>query len=202
MTTGEGIFYGLVFLGLIWLYSVTRDRWNWKRIAKWAVGVFVLPLIGLGLWLGVSNYLESRPQVATVFWGLSPGITKDELFFRKGKPDEESEGFVAYRKTGDKVAYLVTMKNEKVRAVRAIVVEGGEYNLPSIQGISSHSTQADVERKFGLPDHVSESKDKTRRMLSYLKFGLVFSFEKGVVVLVGVLDPKEGSMEFGEHQAK
>ena len=48
MSVGDGIFGGLVFLGLVALYAVTRDRWRWKRIAKW-LGVAII-VLGVVVW--------------------------------------------------------------------------------------------------------------------------------------------------------
>lgn len=52
MTLGEGLFSSAVFLGLIFLYHSTKDRWNWKKGAK-RFGYLVLGLIvlGVGAWL-------------------------------------------------------------------------------------------------------------------------------------------------------
>lgn len=38
MTLGTGIFLSSVFLGLILLFWVTKDRWRWPRIAYWFAG--------------------------------------------------------------------------------------------------------------------------------------------------------------------
>lgn len=196
MTTGEGIFYGFVFIGLILLYTITKDRWRWKRISTWGVSTLVVSLLGIGLWVVSANYWESRPQLATEFWGISPGITKDELIFRKGKPTKDDGDMVAYYDTENEPLYMVKMKGEKVRAIQAFTFAGKSHLLPSIQGISNYSTQADIERKFGIPDSVSVNTDKTIRMVSYLKYGLVFQLEKGVVVALGVLAPSEGPLTF------
>lgn len=191
MSTGEGIFYGFVFLGLIGLYAVTRDRWNWKRLAKWTVVVVVVPIVGMGLWMAASNYLDTRPQVEQALWGIKPGISVDELVFLKGKPSGDGGEHWLYVNEGEAV-HLVSIKNSKVKSVTAVTWDGYTSSLPSLQGISNYSTQVDIENKFGAPDHVSVNEDKTRRTLSYLKYQLFFTLEKGKVVALGVLDPKEG----------
>ena len=197
MTTGEGIFYGLLVLGLIGLYSVTKDRWNWKRLAKWTVVVVAVPIVGFGLWLAALSYLSERPQVEQALWGIKPGISVDELVFLKGKPSGDGGEHWLYGNSGE-IFHVVAFRNSKVRSVTALAWDGNMSSLPSLQGISYYSTQVDIENKFGAPDHVSVNKDKTRRTLSYLKYQLFFTLEKGKVVALGVLDPKEGPLEFEE----
>lgn len=196
MTTGEGIFYGLVFIGLILLYAVTRDRWKWKKIGKWGALLLLVPIVGIGAWVGVTSYVDSRAKFQAEFWGVSPGIAKDELIFRKGKPDQEQEEYFVYGKGEDNVYYAVSFRNEKVRAIRAVVPSDKPYALPAMQGISNYSSLDDIERKFGAADKVSETKDKTRRLLSFLKYGVFFELEKGTVVSLGAFDPKEGQLIF------
>ena len=48
MSVGEGIFYGLVSLGIIYLYIQTKDRWNWKKIVfRFFGGIIGLVLIAV-----------------------------------------------------------------------------------------------------------------------------------------------------------
>ena len=43
ISVSVGIFFGAVFLGLIYLYVNTRERWNWSRIAKRTMVVWASP---------------------------------------------------------------------------------------------------------------------------------------------------------------
>lgn len=196
MTTGEGIFYGFVFLGLIWLYIATRDRWKWKRIWAWVVAAAAVPLLGIGVWALVDDYRNSLPQIQTAFWGISPGISQSDVIFTKGKPDTEDGTFWTYGTNPANAVYQIQMRKGKVRVVAAFA--NNSSSLPSIQGISGYSTIADIEKKFGPPDHIAESKDKTTRMLSYLKFRVFFSLSKGSVEGLGAIDPSEGPLLFAD----
>ena len=198
MTTGEGIFWGLMFVGCVILYSVTKDRWKWRKIIKWGAVVLAIPIAGTAAWLGAVDYLDSRAHYQTEFWDLKAGISKDELVFKKGKPDYEKDGFWVYGKDTEKLLYLVQIKNEKVRSVTAFGREGVYSNLPNIQGISNYSSQASIAEKFGAPDAVSYSKDKTQRLLSYLKYGLSFELEKDSVIGLGIIDPAAGPLIFND----
>ena len=42
MDTGTGLFSGLVTLGIIYLYTQTKDRWNWILISKLSPLFFIL----------------------------------------------------------------------------------------------------------------------------------------------------------------
>lgn len=200
MTTGEGIFYGLFFVGLILLYAVTRDRWKWRKIAKWTAVVVLLPMIAAGTWAGYSNYAEGQPKFQSEFWGISPGVSKSELIFQKGQPTQDEDGLLIYSLGGSDATYLVRMTaSGNVRSVLAAVDLDKGFALPSLQGISNYSTIADIESKFGKTENVSSSKDGTRRLFSYLKYGVVVGMEKGTVTAVGVLDPKEGPLRFKDN---
>lgn len=42
LSTGSGLFLGLVFIGLVFLYLGTKDRWNWILISKLSPLLFIL----------------------------------------------------------------------------------------------------------------------------------------------------------------
>ena len=65
MSVGDAIFFSAVLLSAVGLYAATKDRWNWKRLMKWAVGgPIVLGVIaGLGTW-GYVSY-QDRPTAPT-----------------------------------------------------------------------------------------------------------------------------------------
>jgi hypothetical protein len=118
MTTGDGIFFGIAFISLIWLYSVSRDRWKWKRIFKWGLLLVVFPLVGIGLWKEFSDYLSSRPQVEQDLWGIKIALSVDDLIFLKGKTEvEEEKDRAIYFDSG--ILYVVRLKDSKVRIVSA-----------------------------------------------------------------------------------
>ncbi len=59
MSTGEGLFYGLASLALVWLYAATKDRWRWRTIAK-RLGLAVAAVFTIGAgWTYVQRHLES-----------------------------------------------------------------------------------------------------------------------------------------------
>jgi len=59
MTNGDSIFYVGTLFALIYLYSITRDRWRWGQIVAWSVIPLVFIVTGLaylGVWLIGENY--------------------------------------------------------------------------------------------------------------------------------------------------
>jgi hypothetical protein len=75
MDTGTGLFLGLVFCGTIFLYSQTKDRWNWsklKKIGKWlAITLIALIIISI-----VYIYINNKEEKAQTIWE-SPKITNE-----------------------------------------------------------------------------------------------------------------------------
>jgi hypothetical protein len=76
MDTGTGLFLGLVFCGTIFLYSQTKDRWNWSKllkIGKWLIIIFIALIIIFIVYIHFNN----KHEKAQTIWE-SPKIT-DEL---------------------------------------------------------------------------------------------------------------------------
>jgi len=150
MTTGDAIFLSSLFLGLIALYIVTRDRWNWKKLILWLLGVPV----GLVVVLWTSIYVNERmnkecdvsqntqsclmtltglpqkeapqkeaPQKETQFWGIQLGATVADVRFAKGVPTDTD-------KTGEKDApgffYQVDKKGDKYSAGYVVYFKKGK----------------------------------------------------------------------------
>jgi hypothetical protein len=196
MDIGTGLFLGLLSIGLVWLYVSTRERWRWKRIALWLVGIPLVLGLGFGGWLWYQEHRESQPRLETEFWELRPGMTADEVLFRKGEPTRKPEWGWLYE--AGALWYSVAIRNGKVRAIEASVRGDSTYALPSLQGIGSYSSQEDIEKKFGPPEYVSVYKDKTNRRLSYTRYGVFFSLAMNRVVGLGVTDPKGDPARYGE----
>lgn len=209
MSVGTGVFLGLLCIAAVWLYVATRGRWRWRRIALAAVAIVALPLVGFGIWVAYEDFRSSQPMPQSELFGVRIGMTKAEVTFHKGHPVEWDKTDGAQdRQRPDQWAYLdgdsshfVTFKNDRVRSVFGIGREDQRYSVPALQGISGYSTLDDIEKKFGKPDTVSESRDHTRRIVSYNAFGVFFQLEKGTVVATGVFDPQHGPLRFSVEAA-
>jgi len=203
MTVGEGIFWGAIVLALVGLYATTKDRWKWKRIAKWGVGapVVLLALIGAGMW-AYKTY-EDRAQPQTSFGGVALASTQNDVRFAKGEPSKvfESGLWVYYAGSGiaklEAAGYAVRFKDGKVRYV-AYMSTPDQIVTPDVLGFSIGAPYAQVVDKLGPPDHVSTSADGLQRLASFSKLNTFYTFERAEVRELGIYDPATGPMEFGK----
>ena len=49
MNVGDSIFLSALILGAVGLYAATKDRWNWKKLVKYVVGVPTVLIVLAGL---------------------------------------------------------------------------------------------------------------------------------------------------------
>ena len=189
MDLGTGLFLGLFFIGLIWLYIATLQRWRWKRIATFAIAIILISSVSLIAWSEINKYLESRPQVEEQLWDLKPLMTMNEVLFRKGEPIHKYKDGWLWEYGS--LAYVVRFDDGRIWAIEVHAMSNEKPDLPSIQGINHTSTQEDIERRFGKPDNVSNDKNHTRRQINYLEYGVTFQLERNRVISVGVIDGKK-----------
>ena len=193
MELGTGVFLSAVFLGTVGLFVATKDRWNWKKIFLWPLGV----IVGLGIVGGSIAYLyrqhEDRPRKLTELWGVSLNDSAGDVKFKKGKPPWRMvDGDLwIYGK------YYVYFKNDRVRSVMYF---GPMYEGPSLHGVRHYDSQQELDAKLGPPSYVSRAKDGLRRAYSYKKFNIVVHFEKGEMSALGIYDPTTGAFEFSENR--
>lgn len=135
MELGEGVFLGFVLVALTILYVQTKDRWNWKRVASWSVGVVVViggSAAGFSWWWDHTPHPPSypEPEYVTSFLDLEVGASKTDVLFREGEPDAK---FIAPDKPDELWAYgpdrvqriLLRFKNERLVSISA------EHTCPS-----------------------------------------------------------------------
>lgn len=201
MTVGEGIFWGAIVLALVGLYATTKDRWKWKRIAKWGVGIpaALLVLGGLGTW-AVNTYGE-RAQPKHVFGGVTLASSEGDVRFAKGEPSKVVEPglWVYYAGSGsaktESAGYVVRFKDGKVRYV-SYLASSDQIVTPDLQGFTMGAAYARVLDKLGPPDHVATSDDGLQRIVSYDKLNTFYTFEKAEVRELGIYDPSTGPLLF------
>lgn len=96
MSLGLGIFLSSLFLGTVYLYVNTRDRWKWRRIVKWVfagLGSIALLLGGALAYelLTTSASAANNPAVATSLGGVRLGERYSDVVFRLGEFQLDSE---------------------------------------------------------------------------------------------------------------
>lgn len=200
MSVGDSIFLSAVLLAIVGLYAATKDRWNWRRIAKWLVGVPIVLIVfaGFGLW-GYKIY-EDRPTPQIEFGSIRLGESMAEVRFRKGEPSKKIDDNVwqyddVSSTKADEAMYVVMFKNGKVRSVRYF---GSKIYNPYLLGFTKGSHYDEVIAKLGAPTHTSTSKNGLRRLLSFEKYKVVYGFEQAKVEVYGVYDPTEGPLRFAD----
>lgn len=201
MTVGEGIFWGALVVAMVGLYATTKDRWKWKRIAKWGVGLPLLLLTvgAAGVW--AYQAYEHRPQPQRSFGGLALASTAGDVRFAKGEPSEVVQEGLWYYYAGsgsakpENAGYVVGFKDGKVRII-GYVATPAQIITPSLQGFSIGAAYDRVVDKLGPPDHVSTSPDGLQRMVSYSRLNTFYTFERAEVKGLGIYDPTTGPMEF------
>src|SRR5262249_27859269 len=82
VTLGTGIFLSSVFLGLVLLYWITKDRWRWSRILLWLVGS--VGAIGAGVYLYFTY--QPPPTKLLEYADLKLGMRQSEVNYVKGQP--------------------------------------------------------------------------------------------------------------------
>jgi hypothetical protein len=87
MSLGLSIFLSALVFAVIYLYRLTRDRWNWRKIVKrLSLGILLFVLLiafavtGFYFW---SAWIPKQAEYA----GLRLGMTMDEVKYIKQKPD-------------------------------------------------------------------------------------------------------------------
>lgn len=92
MTLGTGLFFGAIFLGLVYLFVNTQDKWNWKKIAFFSVIIPISILIVLLGGLRVSEQIEyAFPKQLAKQDGMNRvkiGMSKDEVLYVRGQPTQ------------------------------------------------------------------------------------------------------------------
>jgi hypothetical protein len=197
MELGTGIFLSTLFLGTVALFIATKDRWNWKKIFLWPLGIIVSLAVISGVVIYFHQQYENQPKKLTELWGVSLKDGMSEVKFKKGEPTSRPDSDLWVYRPYQTIDgnYVVYFKDNRVRA---IIYFGPMYNGPSIAGVSNYDSPQDLDKKLGSPSFVSRSKDDLRRSFSYEEFNIVAQFESGKMSALGIYDPTSGPFRFKE----
>ncbi|KRB14564.1 hypothetical protein [Rhizobacter sp. Root16D2] len=204
MTLGTGLFLSALVLAVVILYVATKDRWKWRKLVKWGVGVPLALLIvsALGTWAYVM--FNDRPKVQTSFWDIPLTATRSDVKFLKGEDQNKSASkdpdVWIYHVSENKAVYMVRFNGDKIRFIQFFSVDGA-IGEPWLQGLSKGSTMEAVIETLGQPSYTAASQDGLERLLSYEKYQTFFRVERGRVVTYGVYDPKHGPMDYPTERA-
>lgn len=125
MSIGEGIFYGLVFLGIIYLYIQTRDRWNWKKIVLRLFG----GIVGLLLIAVLIDYFfdkfsrnsfkdSQKPKVISGINGIELGAKLSDVIFKTGSIKDKNQEDVYLFPSEDNKRFAVDKATKTIRSIQ------------------------------------------------------------------------------------
>ena len=150
------IFAGIVFFSIVFLYTKTADRWNWKKIVLWSFALLIT-LIALVALVLFKDHLFGDPQKTGKYTGriqsykgVSIGTKLSDIEFKYGamknnkavngsKVDfyiSEGNGFGVYANQGENIA-------------TSIVVLCGSSNYDTFNGIGCRDSGEAIEKRFG-----------------------------------------------------
>ena len=202
MELGTGVFLSAVLLGTVALFIATKDRWNWKKILLWPVGI-ILALSVIGGIVGyVYTQYEEQPRKLTSLWDIPLGASIADVKFMKGLPGHQYDGdtwIYRARSYADDSNYIVRFRDGRVRIV---AYQGPKYNGPHINGFDQYSTPETVEKKLGPPSNVSYSEDGLKRLYSFERYNIMVEFARNEVIFYGVYDSGTGPIEYKKSSAK
>jgi hypothetical protein len=218
MSVGLAIFLASIVFASVTLYGITKDRWNWRRIAKLCALTFVTLVVLAGAFIGSFYFWDQLPAIIypqTEYAGLRLGISPDEVMYIKGYPPEV---FGAAEKDGEWPGQpVIETKNlEKGRRVQdykdwayegrlnridvtfnaektaVVVIECYSHDrqrrCPSIAGVTDGDSEREVIRKLGAPG--TSRITGVTKFISYPDVGIHLWLEKERGYMLGVNDRK------------
>lgn len=202
MNLGLSIFLSALIIGLVLLFNSTKDRWNWKKISKWMIIVVVLGLSGFGIYKFILPSLSFQyPTLASTFWDISLGSSKEDVTFIKGDNhfnDEINSSWI-YDKTEYSwrvKVYEVYFKNDKVSAI-IYSCSDWDYDSPKLLNRQFYNYDLkSVKDFFGEPSDITKSKDGTVRGYSFKKYQIVFYLRENKVFGYGIYNPEYGPLNY------
>ena len=193
MSIGFGIFLGLFFCGLIYLYTQTKDRWNWAKGCK-SVFVVMGVLISLGLiFIGgiyLYGYYQEIPKVITEFKGVKLGESLSDVTFKLGNPEKVKNEWYKYSSPDRGVE----IQDGKVSFI-TYFWEIRKSDYTKLNGIKCGSSGDEIFKSFGkdvrvLCDMGKEKDDKLIRAYDVMKYGTRYYLYTNLVYRMGITSPE------------
>lgn len=183
MSIGLWLFLGLVFCGVIFLYTQTKDRWKWGKGGK-----IFLYLIGtpFAVWLiylcGDYFYEEyqGRPKVISEFKGIKLGESLQDVIFKLGKPRFviEPDQVATQLQEQEQKSVIARLSNEDQRAIaKGDMSAVSDYGLKVLAGSKTMDKEpaklnlaegADGEYFFNDVNVVTKTKNNVVNLIGYI----------------------------------
>ncbi len=207
MNIGLGIFLGLFFCGLIYLYTQTIDRWNWTRASKAVSATLaVMTLLGLISLGGIFLYhrYQGLPKVINEFKKLKLGESLSDATFRIGIPGR----FSIVSPTGNEETYVfnpshvqATLRNDKIVRISYQCTEN-KPDFTSLNGIicgdSGEKILASFDKEVRVLCPIRDKQEKpwpdyqsVRRVYDVVKYGTRYELVKNSVFAMEVASSED-----------
>ncbi len=161
MSIGEGIFYGLVFLGTIYLYIQTKDRWNWKKIVFRLIGA----IIGLVLIAVLVDYITDnfainsfkdnhKPKIITGINGIELGEKLSDVIFKTGAIKDKKQADRYNFSSDENKTFFIDIHTKLVNRIGYWCTQD-EINYPNsykslqLNGVKCGETEFTINLNYG-----------------------------------------------------
>ena len=184
------VFFGFVFIGLIYLYIKTRDTWNWKKISLWIGGSFIVLIVGMVIAIFAESFKSIIPTISTTistYDDISMGDKLSDVEFKKGKltkpPTQKSTGDELYV-VNEKTAIYV---DRNTNLVTGLLVGCADYQSTKFNGIGCGDSGDLILKNFkGEVSILCEPEDQKNetpaRAYDVPKYGVRYLLQKNAVV--------------------
>lgn len=156
MGIGIGIFSGLVVLGMIYLYTQTKDRWDWSRLMKYLLtGISILIALPVAIILGYFGYDEikdrvsSRPSLVSGIDGINLGDKISDIAFKYklkeyyARPGNDGQQFLI------EDTNLSIYRLEKANTVSVILISCEMTEVKKFNSTFCNKSSEDILKKYG-----------------------------------------------------
>jgi hypothetical protein len=199
MSVGTGIFLGAVYLGTVYLYSQTRDRWDWSRVTRRGAVLLaiaaVAAAVAFGAQLGYDAW-RSQPRVVDSVEGIRIGEPWADVVLRYGK--FKSVPIKSVKKYPDQLQFahetLPVSVFVHAGAVHYVVFscQSSRHKL-TLNGVSCGDDERKLTSTFGKRLRVMCSKagDSNLAVYDVTDFGTRYVVGEKGVVAISVAEPSE-----------
>lgn len=156
MSTGLGIFFGLVFCGIAYIYAKNKDGINSKTALKfigYIVGGFVLLTVALIAGAIAIDYYSNQPKQESQFKDVKLGESYSDFMFKTGGNPTASNSTKGSKPNDG--SYAPSKFNGVVDIYEGKVVRVGyycnanQYDSTALNRISCGDSSQAIENKFG-----------------------------------------------------
>jgi hypothetical protein len=192
------VFFGFVFIGLVFLYTKTRGSWNWKKIALWFGGFVIASILAMVVAIFSDSFKKIVPEKFSTISsndGITLGDKLSEVEFRKGKLikgiDSKDANDIIYKVNEQTSIYV----DKATQTVSGIVATCADYQSIKFNGIGCGDSGDLIQTKFKgdvtvLCPSTDDWRDKDPvRVFDIPKYGVRYALQKNTVVFM-IVFPK------------